>query len=414
MKKILIIGNSARVYALAKKMSETCEVYVIPGNSLMEEFAKVVDIRENSVSEILEFVMENGIDMTIPCSSGSIKTDITEIFEKHNLSVFSPSKKAAGAILDKTAVKKMLYKLRVPTPKFGIFEKQAMVTDYVKNLRGPFVIKTNEPSSAVIFGSNKTARGVIDSIFAKNAQKVLIEDYVWGTPFCFYAITDGYKALPVGSSLVYKHALEGDGGQLTSGMGACVPNYKLSFANEDYLMDNVVYPILEYFNMQGNAYTGILGISGIIEENGNLQILGCDTFLQDTDADAILEQIDMNIYSLFESCVLGSFSDEIERIPQKDESAVSLVLNCNYRDNKDNPVLGIDELSEDIKYSFYPSVRKNKYMEYCASYGSVVVITAISGNITKSSAKIYEEAKSVKFNGLYYRKDICKPLLSVL
>lgn len=414
MKKILIIGNSAKVYALAKKMSETSEVYVIPGNPLMEEFAKTADIRENSVSEILEFVMENGIDMTIPCSTGSMKTDITEAMEKHNLSVFSPSKNAAAAILDKAAVKKMLYKLRVPTPKFGIFEKQAMVADYVKNLRGPFVIKTNEPSSAVVFSSNKTAKGVIDSIFAKNSQKVLIEDYVWGTPFNFYAITDGYKALPIGSSLVYKYALEGDGGQLTSGMGACVPNYKLSFENEYYLMDNVVYPILEYFNAQGNAYTGILGISGIIEENGNLQVLGCDTFFQDSDADAIMEQIDTDIYSLFESCVLGSFSDEIDRIPQKDKSAVSLVLNCNYRDSVDNPISGIDELSEDIKCSFYPSVRKNKYMEYSASYGPVAVITAFAGNISKASAKIYDEVEGIKFNGMYYRKDICKPLLSVL
>ena len=72
-RKILIIGNSANAYALAKILSERNEVFVAPGSTTIKEFASCVDIRENSASELLEFVMEQGIDLTIPVSINSFK-----------------------------------------------------------------------------------------------------------------------------------------------------------------------------------------------------------------------------------------------------------------------------------------------------------------------------------------------------
>ena len=71
-KKILIIGNGAKEYALAKKLSEKHEVYVTPSSDTLKEFTNCLDIREDNVAELLEFVMENGIDMTIPISAQAL------------------------------------------------------------------------------------------------------------------------------------------------------------------------------------------------------------------------------------------------------------------------------------------------------------------------------------------------------
>lgn len=409
-KKILIIGNTARVYSLAKKLSESNEVFVAPGSSTIKEFATCIDIRENLVSELLEYVMENGIDLTIPVSATALSSDIVEIFNNNSQRIFAPSKKASKLIFDKTLMKKVLYKLRIPTPKFGIFEKSNMVLDYIKNLKNPFVIKLNEASSAVILTSQKEAKTVVDSIFAKQIQKVLIEDYVWGTPFAFYAVTDGYKALPIGSSILYKHSLDGDGGQLTSGMGACSPNYKLSIEHEYFLMDNVIYPTLDYLEIEGSPYTGIFGVNGIITENGLLQILGYDFFMQDCDCASVLECLDTDLYQLFEACVVGSFSDEFEYINQKDITSSSIVLTCKNKDNKENIIQGLDMLDEETLVSFFQTVEKNRYLEYEAQSGPVLVLTSTASTGTASARKVYEEASNIDFSGLYYRKDICKSL----
>lgn len=412
-KKILIIGNSAKEYALAKKLSENNEIFVAPGSDTIKEFATCVDIREDSAPELLEYVMENGIDMTIPGSNLAIASDVVQLFTQNNQQIFGPTASAARLILDKASMKKVLYKLRIPTPKFAIFEKPNMVLDYIKNLKNPFVLKTNEPSSAVVLTSTATAKTIVESSFAQKFQRMIIEDYVWGTPFAFYIITDGYKALPFGSSIMYKHSLEGDGGQLTNGMGACAPNYKLSVENEYFLMDNVIYPILEFMEAEGNPYVGILGVNGILTEGGKLQILGFQSFMQDCDCQAVLKVSDAKLYSLFESCVIGSFSDEVEYIPQKDLFATSIVLTCKNRKNVENAIAGLEEC-DDYDYAFYPAVHKNRYLEYEVQNGSVMLLTATGSTVSSATSRAYEEVKNITFDGIFYRKDICKPLLSQL
>ncbi len=411
-KKVLIIGNSAKEYALAKILSETCEVFVAPGNDGIKEFATCLDIRETSSQEILEFVMENDIDMTIPLSVTTLHTNIVKLFNKNNLQIFAPAETCSKTLFDKFSAKKLMYKLGIPTPKFGIFEKQNIAIDYLKNIKGPFVLKNNAPSSAVVFASQQASRIIMDSMFAEKNSKVLIENYIYGTPFCFYAITDGYNALPISSSRLYRYSLEGDGGQLTSGMGAFSPNYKLSFANEAFLMNNVIYPTLDYLENNNSAYIGIMGINGILCDDGNMQILGYEPFMQNSDCAGILKLLDIDIYRLFESCVIGSFSDEINHIDQKDSVSVSVTLCCKNRTNTENVIQNIDTEDDNIMISFTNNVTKNKYLEFEANKGDVMVLTAIAGTYTNAAKNVYEEINNIKFNGMKYRRDICQSTIN--
>lgn len=410
-KKILIIGNSAKEYSFAKILSKNYQVFVAPGNDAMKDFATCLDIREDSITELLDFAMENDIDLTVPISKNTLNSNIVDIFNNNGQKIFGPSQKSSEIVFDKMAIKKILYKLRIPTPKFGIFEKQNMALDYIKNLKPPFVIKSNEKSSAVTLTNLSTAKMILDIFFSQNNTKVLIEDYIWGTPFSFYVLTDGYNALPLGSSIVYKYSLDGDGGQLTSGMGACSPNYKLSTENEMFLMHEVAYPILNYLNSNDNTYLGILGINGILSEESKIQIIGFEPFMQDCDCKAIMNIIDTDIIPLIESCVIGSFSDDIEFIPLKDIFSTSIVLTCSNRDNKENSITGIENLDENIAIDFYPQIKKNKYLEYEAEKGSVMVLTATGRTVTSSINKLYEEIPNIEFKGLSYRKDICKAII---
>lgn len=170
-KKILIIGNGAKEYALAKKLSEKHEVYVTPSSDTLKEFTICLDIREDNVAELLEFVMENGIDMTIPISAQALKSNIAEIFNNNGQKIFAPAQKASNIVFDKALAKKVLYKLRIPTPKFGIFEKQNMVLDYIKNQKIPFLLKTDASNSAAIFTSYQTAKPAVDASFIEKINE---------------------------------------------------------------------------------------------------------------------------------------------------------------------------------------------------------------------------------------------------
>ena len=159
-KKILIIGNSAKAYALAKKLSNNHDIYITPASDTLKEFTTCLDLRDSK--DLLEFAVENSIDLTIPVTLYDNNT--VDIFIKNNQPIFAPSRAASSIVLDKALAKKILYKLRIPTPKFGIFEKSNLIADYIKNLKNPFVIKTNQKSSAVVFTSSKSAKNITDSI----------------------------------------------------------------------------------------------------------------------------------------------------------------------------------------------------------------------------------------------------------
>lgn len=407
-KKILIIGNGANAYALAKKLSEQHEIFIAPSSDTLKEFATCLDIREDNITELLEFVLENGIDMTIPFSAASMNSDIVSVFTSNRQQIFSPSLNNAKLVFNKAQTKKLFYKLRIPTPKFGIFEKQNVVNDYLKNQKIPFVLKTNASNSAVIQTSILTAKNILDSIYIDKNNKVIIEDYIYGTPFTFYSVTDGYKALPIGSSIIYRHSLEGDGGQLTSGMGAVCPNYKISYEQENFIMNDVIYPIMQYLESGDSPYMGILGVNGIITDEGSIIILGLNSFFQDCDAQTVLSLIDDDLYNIFEACIIGSFSDEYEIIKTSDNSSVSIVLTCKNKDVKSNVISGLDKLDDSISVSYFPNVSKNKYLEYEAPSGQVLVLSSIASSAAKSRDILYSNVNLVKYSGMHYRRDICE------
>ena len=173
-------------------------------------------------------------------------------------------------------------------------------------------------------------------------------------------------------------------------------------------MDNVVYPLLDYMELSGNTYMGILGINGIQTDDNQIYILGWNSFMQDCDAASILYNINDDLYSLFEACIVGSFSDEFECIKLYDKAYVSVILNCRNKNNNENIIKGLDTPDDNILLTFFPTVKKNKYLEYEASSGSVLSITGFASTLSKASSIAYAEAEDIEFCGKSYRKDICK------
>ena len=57
---------------------------------------------------------------------------------------------------------------------------------------------------------------------------------------------------------------------------------------------------------------------------------------------------------------------------------------------------------------FYPSVIKNKYLEYEANAGPVLMITTTAATAAAAVSKMYSEAAEIEFKSVSYRKDICR------
>lgn len=408
-KKVLIIGASAAEYTLAEKMcklDEVSEIFVAPGNDAMKEFCTVVDIRENNIQELLEFALENAVDLTVASSESAIKNDIASVFQQNSQMIFAPTKNSANICLHKSAGKKFMYKTRIPCPKFGIFDKPSLAIDYAQKSNMPIVIKTDEHQKNDVFICNafSIAKTYIEELFENGEKKVIIEDYVHGHEFSYYVITDGYHALPLGSVATYKHELEGGGGFLTSGMGSFTPDYKISKQIEKRILQQIIYPALNTLARQHAPYIGILGVDLVMNENEQLSALEFNSFLQIPDCQGILALLNENIYNLFQACVVGSFADDYEQIEISDKSAVSCVL---FAKKKDAIIYGLDDLDESTQTA-HLNTKKNTYLEYETTGGRTLVLTRTARILSKAVKDLYEEISVVKFDGMKFRRDIGK------
>lgn len=409
-KNVLIIGNCAKEFAFAKKLSEFDiieNVYVARGNDAMKDFCTCVDISEDSPYELLEFAIKNNIDLTIVSNEKAIKADVAGFFADNGQLVFGPTAKSAEICTEKSIGKKFMYKLRIPTARFGIFEKSNLALDYVRNSPMPVVTKTDEHrgvNGTLVCSSYSIAKSFIEESFLRGEQRIIIEDYIWGHEFSFYVVTDGYNALPLSSVANYKFSLDGDGGLLTSGMGCYTPDYKISDINEQFIMQEIIFPTLDQLAKNGTPYVGILGLDAVLTPNNEVVALEYNTSLQEHDCQGVLSLMEENLFDLMQACAMGTFADDYNNIKMSEDVAVSAVLSAGRKSG--SIISGLEKLDESTKIAHFNTV-KNKYLEYETVGDRTLLITKNAKTISYAVENLYDEIELIEFDGKKHRKDLC-------
>jgi len=396
-KKILIVGN---LYPLAQKLSKEVEkVFVAPGTHAIADFADCVDIREDNVAELLDFVFENDIDLTIAVSEKAIAADIATIFQANEKLIFAPTAKSADFAINKSQGKRFLYKLHAPTPKFAIYEKQPLAIDYLEEANYPLVVRSdvnNFGTDRLCCTSFERAKYFTEDLFTQGEPKVVIEEYAYGHEFSMYVVTDGYHAIPLATTHNFKFTENGDGGVLTSGIGAYVPDYKVPENILNKLFKNVILNALNALEKKGTPYVGILGVDAVMTGEDSYTVLEFKPFLQNFDAQAVLNSIDEDLIDLFEACANGFFADEYEDILTNDNVSVSTLVKSRKA--------GVQIPNIDLLDSHLTPLGINVDMSVI---GDNFILTSTAKTYTRAKETLKEDLELIKFDGMKYRSDIC-------
>ncbi|MDD3819607.1 MAG: phosphoribosylamine--glycine ligase, partial [Actinomycetota bacterium] len=149
--KVLIIGGGGREHCLAWKISKSPvvdEIYAIPGNAGISEIAECVDINisRDNFREIIKFAKSKRIDLTVVGPEAPLVDGIVDCFDKENLKIFGPDKKAAAIEGSKVFTREFMQRNNIPIPPGIIFEKTDYeeAVDYIKKRKKyPLVIKAD-------------------------------------------------------------------------------------------------------------------------------------------------------------------------------------------------------------------------------------------------------------------------------
>ena len=416
--KILIVGSGAKEHTIAKLISQyenTSLVFVAPGNAAIDEFANCIDIKADDTENLAEFAKINEIDLTIACSEKAIAAGIAERFNEDGLMIFAPSSEAARITTNKSVSKKFMYKTKIQTPKFGIFDRENIAIDYARKSKYPLVVKTDEHAhgeNVYICDNFKIAKRIIEDLFSGKQKKVVIEDFIAGQEFSYYIISDGYNAMPLGSAVTYKGTLEGNGGVITSGLGAYSPFYMIDRNLESKIFKQIVYPALDELSKNGNQYIGILGIDIILDRTGNLNVIEFNPFFKEPDAQCILNLLEENVTNIMKSAITGSLVDEYTEINTKPLYSASVVLSSGNYPSEGKygcPIYGLEETSESCEIAHFNTIKDNTG-SFVTAGGRTLVVTTNASTLERASNKLYEAVALINFDTMKYRKDIGKTI----
>jgi len=360
MDNILIVGHGAVADAMAKKLKKSPnvgQIYVAAGNGVNSDYCQNIDIREDDITELLKFALENDIKLTVVTSQKALKSDIAGFFSENGQNIFAPSYGACRDFLSRAGEKKFLYRIHAQCPKFGVFSRIQDAKEYADNVEFPVIISTNESSEIgndrFLCPTGTIAKKFFNDLNNRSENDIVIEEFIYGKNFTLYFITDGYTILPITS--VCKSLID-EKGFLTRGVECFAPNFYITEAIYQRLCVTA-NNIINNLERRNAPYVGILGLEGIICSNGKLYINGIKTSFDDIDACSVLNTCEDDLYKIFTSCVNGFFSDEYEEIKTNALNFAS-ALKTGETEDREN----VDFITPDsyVKTCFASTLRRAK------------------------------------------------------
>jgi len=411
MKRVLIVGSGGREYSIGYFLKDEAEIFYAPGNGATEEFATNIDIKD--FEELAKWAKENNIDLTIVGPEQPLVDGIVDVFKKHNLTIFGPSKDAARLEGSKVYMKNFLKKYNIPTAKYIETSNKEEAFEFIDNMEKlPIVVKADglcAGKGVIIAESKEDAKKTVEDMlsgkaFGEAGKKVIVEEFLDGFELSMFAICDGKDFVLLPAAQDHKRLLDGDKGPNTGGMGAYAPTPLATPEIYEKVKEKIIKPTLKGMQEENAPFEGVLFIGLMIVDN-EPYVLEYNVRFGDPECEELMALIDSSLYDMFYNGAIG----ELDKIDVKIKDMVAVGVVCaseNYPYSSSEPAeIKIDDLSDCNGYISFAGVKKidNKLM---ATGGRVLVCVGFGKDVKEARDEAYKIVDKVHFKGKKYRKDI--------
>lgn len=413
--KVLIIGSGGREHALVSKVAESSRVekiYCAPGNGGTQRENKCINVNITKMDELLAFAIKNKIDITIVGSEEWLVQGIVDKFKENGLKILGPSKKAAMLEGSKAYSKEFMKKYDIKTAAYAVFENEDEANKYLKDCEYPIVIKADGLAAGkgvVICSDYAQAQKSINDfmildIFKGSGKKIVIEEFLEGVEASILSITDGKIIIPFVSSKDHKQIFDGDNGPNTGGMGAIAPNPYCNKSVLEEFQKNILIPTLKGIQEEEMDYTGII-FFGIMITNKGIYLLEYNVRFGDPETQAVLPLMKSDFTELLVSAVQGKLTDF--NLQWKQGHSCCVIAASKGYPGKYSTGIEINELHKlDGKLYVAGASEADGIMR--TSGGRVLGVTGSGETLSKAREMAYGDMEKIRFEGMYYRKDIGK------
>jgi phosphoribosylamine---glycine ligase len=416
---ILILGSGGREHALAWKLAQSkkvTKIFIGPGNAGTLNSGTNLKLDPGNFKEVGKAVLENGIDMVIVGPEAPLVEGIHDYFlndsSLKHVPVIGPDKSAARLEGSKDFAKDFLSRHGIPTARYKSFDSATLkeVPQFLRTLSSPYVIKADGLAAGkgvlIIDDINEAEReveAILNGKFGNAGLKVVIEQFLKGIEVSVFIITDGisYKLLPEAKD--YKRVGEGDTGLNTGGMGAVSP---VPFADDIFMekvRKRIIDPTMKGLSDDRIIYKGFI-FFGLINVDGDPYVIEYNARLGDPESEVIIPRIKSDFFELIEGVAYGNLHEREIETDNRSVTAVMLVSGGYPGDyEKGLPVSGLELPGECMLFHAGTKLAENGVV---TSGGRVIAVSSYGNSMKEALDRSYRNASLLKFEGLYYRKDI--------
>jgi phosphoribosylamine---glycine ligase len=431
---VMILGSGGREHALAWKISQSKRLknlFVAPGNAGTKKVAHNIDIKINDFDAIGNFCLVNHVDMLIVGPEEPLVKGIKDYFQTtgslSKVSVIGPDR--VGALLEgsKAFAKQFMKKYGIPTARYLPVTKETIGEGlgFLETLSPPFVLKADGLAAGkgvVIVDDQKEAekelKSMLDGKFGDASCRVVIEEFLSGIELSVFVITDGKNWLLLPEAKDYKRIGENDTGPNTGGMGSVSP---VPFAGKEFMkkvVTRIIQPTIKGLQDEKIDYRGFI-FFGLINVEGNPFVIEYNVRLGDPETEAIMPRIKNDLLEIFSDIENQNLKKHSIEIDERVVTSIMLVSGGYPGDYKKGiEISGLDQSAgHDPKNPvaghsivFHAGTKERKG-GVVTNGGRVLAVSSPGENMEQALERCYHTAEIIKFEGMYYRKDIGKDLI---
>lgn len=415
--KVLVVGGGGREHALVWKIAQSprvTKIFCAPGNAGISELAECVPIAAGEIEPLLSFARRQAIDLTVVGPEGPLAAGIVDRFEEEGLAIFGPRRNAAELEASKSFAKGFMLRNGIPTARGRSFTEPKEAEAFAAELGAPLVVKADGLAAGkgvIVCESLREAREAIRRIlvsreFGAAGSRVVVEECLAGEEASFLALTDGKTVLPLPSAQDHKAIYDGDRGPNTGGMGAYSPAPVVDRLMHRRVMEEIMIPAVRAMAAEGRPYRGVL-YAGLMIARDRAKVLEFNARFGDPETQPILMRVKNDLVSLIEAAIAGKLdSCTIEVDPQ---AAVCVVLAQEGYPGayaKGAPIGGLAAANRIPGVMVFHAGTKREGRAVVTDGGRVLGVTALGETVEKAIEKAYRAAARIRWDGVYYRKDI--------
>jgi phosphoribosylamine--glycine ligase len=249
------------------------------------------------------------------------------------MAVFGPARAAAELESSKVFAKDFMHRHGVPTARYAACDSAAQAMTVLRggDFGFPVVLKADGLAAGkgvVISPDLADAQAqvhsmMVDKRFGQASSRLVIEELLVGREASFFVLSDGTRAVPLGSAEDHKRAFDGDRGPNTGGMGAYAPSSLFDSLLQRRVMTEIVKPVLEGMRGEGSEFRGFLFVGLMLTTEGP-KVIEFNVRLGDPEAQVILPMIDDELLPLLMEGAAGELGGESISLDRQPRVAVVL------------------------------------------------------------------------------------------